>query len=281
MKNLIFFICFCQFIFGQEIVLEFKNELQLNSSKIKESYTILDKENNDLTVLLSDLKKLYVYQFDSILNKKNKILTEDLPKKYKKLLGYQIFGNEYTIFFSNIKKNKIGYKRINFKKQSSISAMMDYLDLKRERFLQTISHKNKFYLLTVGWNTSRLFFYEFDKNINYKKHEVDLSSLNDVSYDGERLKAFDVLAINPYAMSTPLGLKKIDESNPNSIESTSKDCKLYVKENEFVLTFDHKLGYTKVFIVNDETFEVEEKEYEINDGNEYKKSNSFIGLKNS
>lgn len=276
MNKSIFFICFCQFIFGQEIALEFKNELQLNSSRIKESYTIVNEENNDLTVLLSDLKKLYVYQFDSLFNKKNQILTKDLPSKYKELLGYQVFGDEYTIFFSNKKKSKFGYKRISFKRQLSMSVMMDHLDLKKERFLQTISHKNKFYLLTVGRNTSKLFFYEFNQKIDFIKHEVDLSSLDYVSPNGFKHDAYSILGAKSNGFPLTLALEKIDVNNPNPIESTSSLCKLYIKEDTFVLTFDNRLGYARVYSVDSNTFEVEEKKFDTTDSNGYASSNSFI-----
>nr|BFF39221.1 hypothetical protein BACY1_10260 [Tenacibaculum mesophilum] len=45
-------------------------------------------------------------------------------------------------------------------------------------------------------------------------------------------------------------IKKFEENTPNSIESVSETAKMYLKGNNFIISFDNNKNITQLFTVN-------------------------------
>jgi len=232
----------------------------------KESFAIPNQINDDLMILLSEEQLLTAVLLDTTYTKKSKINTKRVSSFYTNLLGYTVNENKYSLFFTDDRNKKIGFQVFDFNNRTSSFKVIDF-KLKKEKFIESINYKNQFYLLSVSKNSPDMNIYTFDENFTATKHIVSLKHLEyknpSTNYKTSLLKLFNN---NPAI--------KIEANNPNAIETTSKKIKIYQKDNQIIIAFDHRNIATQIQYLDLNTFELTYKN--INKTPGYKKSNSYI-----
>jgi len=263
---------------AQNETITFENSLKTSGSFIKDAFQIVNQKNGNLSVFLIDAKKIYGYLFDDNFEISKKISSEDRSRKYKVLIGSSVSSNnDYRVYLTNNKHDK--FASINFSFKNNTATLNEFeLDSNQERFVQTVTHNNKFYLISVVKGTSLLGIYTFDENANYTKKGVDFSSDRLVDKKGKKTNLFNLIT-NSYGFNTSADVHKIDENNPNSIEVTSELTKLYVRENKVLLTFDQFKSFTQILSIDLNTLEKEIRQIKkpyIEIKLSQKKANSYI-----
>lgn len=114
---------------------------------------------------------------------------------------------------------------------------------KEEIFLESFEHGNYFYLVTVGWTTSNLFFYKFDSDINIETQRVELADL----VFGVNEKG---LYKNPLRTNGEESISNISYETINSLATTASQNKIYVFDNTFTLALDKHFGQTLILKIN-------------------------------
>ena len=231
------------FSWSQKEVLLVKNELKTSYLKLEQSFVISDEITNNLSVTLKDKEHLYSYLYNEELEKISEIKSKTLANKYKLFLGNSVSNLTYNAYFSNTKKTKFGVYNFNFEDQT---CKLDEITLKfvNEKFLQSVSFNNSFYVVTIVNKKSILKIYEF-KNSTYKIHRVDLSKERFLNRKNTVVPLYNALQEN-----LEFNLEKVEQQNPNSIESASKISKLYTSNEGIVLTLDASTAFTQIIQLN-------------------------------
>lgn len=227
--------------------------------------------------MVEDDEKTSIYLLDSDFKETSNLETESLPRSFKNFLGYSITGDEYTIFFSNNGKSKFGILKVNFKTKSVINKQMSF-KLSKEKYVQSISFKGKFYLLSVSSKPSQLHFYTFTNDVSPSgKNSIDFSFVDKRGKDGYAATAKKLMTGKEFGKPLKNTIVKIDNATPNSIEVASNKNKLYILKDKFLFTFDHEKEKTKIVTVDPNDFSAENSSIEkpfIN--GEYLKHNSYV-----
>lgn len=112
-----------------------------------------------------------------------------------------------------------------------------------EIFLQSISYKNTFFLITIIKYSSVINVYK----INKFKIEKNIIDLSDKQFLGKKkvLKLY-------YAMLKDMiiNLEKIEGHSPNAIEKVSEVSKLYLTNDGILISLDKSKSYTQIIYIN-------------------------------
>ncbi|MCF6295663.1 MAG: hypothetical protein L3J25_08235 [Flavobacteriaceae bacterium] len=271
--SIIFFVLISFSLESQEVILSFKNE-EVSKRIKKDSYVLSNKINNELAIILVERKDVFTYLYDSDFNKISELKTENVKSKYNEIIGYSINDLTYNAVFSNLKKNKFSILSLNFKTKVSNIAEIKF-DLEDEIYLDAITYKNRFFLLSAKQNNV-LNIRELDEN--FKINLIKTVTLNNTKDDLDLLTS--KIRFGPFylAKSTTANLKKIDNTVPSAIELTSSESKMYQKNNMIYFSFDNNKNATLLYSLNLDDFTLDFKTYDYPKGNlgEFKKFNSFL-----
>ncbi|MFD2563844.1 hypothetical protein [Aquimarina rubra] len=269
----------CFFTSAQEKVLELEDGFVKFQSK-KESYALPNQLTGDLMLLLEEGRQFHAHLLDSNYNTTSKISTKTIPSKYKYILGYNVVGNTYSIFFSDSWSTKFGVQTFDFDTKTAKNTFLDF-KIKGEKYVESVVYNNKIYLITITKRSSDLNIYTFDKQFTPTKNTVSLKEL-EYPNPGSRnhtITAYYLMLSDAGGMSrSVIDIEKIEGSNPNVIETTSKENKLYQFSNQLVFSFDYNHKKTQLCFIDLETFEAVVKSYDKPSKTEegYRKSNSYI-----
>ena len=254
---------------AQEEIITFKNDLKTSSSDIKEVIPIVNKKNDALSIFFIDSKKIYGYLFDSNFKNSQQLSQDFKGKQFDKLIGNSITeNNDYRVYFSNEKYSKFSSVNFSFKQNTAIIKELE-LELKKEKFIESVNYKNTFNLLTLSDKEPILNIYVFDENANYKKHQINFTGV--AFYD----KKSKEVVLNELLEK----ITKIKENDLNSIDLSSELSKLYVNDKELIFSFDQNKDSTQIILIDLKTFEKQVRKLSkpLNDTvSKQKKSNSYI-----
>ena len=281
MKNLLsilFFVSITTFSIAQEEVFKIKNTDFSPSFKNKDSYSFSNHKTGELSILIGEHKILYAYLLDSNLNKKGELKVKPLKKSFNNFIGYTVKDKNYKLVFTNKSNKKFAVINYDFSTQTSNTFEID-LVIKKEEYVESISLNNNFFLLTTTKNNNELILRElvdkaFVKTVIPFENNISLYNLllqkNDPD-DDQKIKA-------SLLKNKIIQLRKIDNKNPNSIETTSELNKLYSDNNSLIFTFDNFNNYTLIFTLDLNSFDLSKRKIDkIKDPiQHFKKSNSYI-----
>lgn len=279
-KITIAFLLFFSAIIAQEEVLRIENNLKTTDDLIEKTFAIIDESSNNLTVFLQDSDSIYAYLYDNKFELINTLKSENLARKYDQFLGSNVSNDRYNLFMSNKKNSAFGLISFLFEKQKASITEID-LKLSEESFLQAITHKNKFYILTATENGLNL--YVFNNQGNFEKKSFDYSDKRFLS-NKNSLCTFNYCLAGYSGIPKTIEIQKIKSNNPNSIEVTSERIKMYVENNIVTISIDNASGFTQLIKINLEDFtsiiDNVQKPYVYSSNESYIKSNSFIDENN-
>ncbi|MFK5981755.1 MAG: hypothetical protein QM499_02485 [Flavobacteriaceae bacterium] len=275
---ILFFVSITTFSIAQKEIFKIKNTEFSPSFKNKDSYSFSNHETGELSILIGEHKILYAYLLDSAFNKKRELKVKSLKKSFNNFIGYTVKDKNYRLVFTNKSNKKYAIINYDFNTQSSNTFEID-LVLKKEEYVKSLSLNNRFFLLTITKNSSDLIIRElindtFSKTIIPFENNISLYNLllqkNDPD-DDQKLKS-------SILQGKLIQLTKIDNKNPNSIETTSELNKLYSDNNSLIFTFDNFNNYTLIFTLDLNSFELSKRKiYKDKDPKHlFKKSNSYI-----
>jgi len=234
-------------IYGQDVL--FKQDVRLQSvlKDRRESLPIVHDEKNEVTLFLLDNKLINGFVFTKEYELMAHNATARPKSKFKVLLGHSTDANGQHLFFTNDKKNQFLVKSIHVSTGIAHEKPIS-LNLKDEKFLETISYKNTFYVMTIIKNSSILKLYAFDGNEISITRTFDFSSY-EFSNTGSP-KLFQVLNESSLPFQSNLKIHKIDNSNPNPLYVTTKKNKIYYYGDKIYLTLDNNLEDTKIITLD-------------------------------
>lgn len=267
--------------YSQKELIVIDNKLKESASTIKDVIPIVNEKTGDISIFLMDAKKVYGYLLNNEFNLVKSLTSDDKNRKYKQLIGKSISDtNDYRIYLTN--KSRTKFASINFSYANNSSSFEEFeLASKNELLIQTVTHNNQFFLISIIKKSSKLCVYKFDDKGKYVRVLIDFSSEKFLNSRGTETNLFRLCtkSTGAYGLKKSIDVKKIEENNPNSIEVTSELSKFYLKDNCILLTFDDNKSLTQIVEINLDTFENEVIRIKkpFIDANVYNiKTNSFI-----
>ncbi|WP_272150760.1 hypothetical protein [Tenacibaculum aiptasiae] len=259
-------------LFAQNEITSFKNHLKKNSTDIKDVIPIINSENNEVTIFIADAKNVYGYKLNDQFKVKGEVSSITKKRKYKILLGSSIQNNNYKIYLTNKDKDQFAY--INFSFDTKENSIHEFALPSGQEFIQTISYKNKFYILSASKITGSILLNYFNNDNSLQYHIIDTTNLSFLNKNGNVVLATSLLL--PFD-SAPI--KKFEKDTPNSIETVSEDNKIYLRDNNIVFTFDKNKEFTQVLTISLDSIKATKNSFKkplthIKSGR--KKTNSFI-----
>ena len=232
-------------IYSQEIIFTKEIEFNLIFKDTRKSFPVFNEKNGQLALFLFDSKTI-----NGVLLNKSYVITEEMTttrpdKKFEEILGYSIFNESYCLFFSNQAKNQLFVKTINFQTKKSSEKLIS-LNLKNEKFLESINYNNRFFILTIEKQSSILNIYEFINENELNEHEIDLSNFQFSRYSYSKL--YNVI------ISAFPKIQKVQNNQIDPIEFSSKKNKLYLINNKMFITLDNQAENTKIVSVDLDNF---------------------------
>lgn len=247
-KNTIIFllVCLLQTVSAQETLFTFQNDLKTSSSFIKDVIPIVNKETGEIAFFVADAKNVYGYQIDENFTITGKITSKEKERKYKVLIGSSASkNNSYRVFLTNKSQNK--FTSIQFSFKDGLTTSKEFTIGAKETFIQTANFNNQFYLISGNKETNKLFIYAFDDEGNPQRNSVDISGLRFIDYNAKRINLLTLLIKKE-------NIKKFEENTPNSIELTSEQRKMYIRNGSILFSLDHHKMFTQVLQVDLNSF---------------------------
>lgn len=259
--------------FSQKKMISFENTLKVTSTVLDEAVPVVNNKTGDVSLFLIDSKKIYGSLFNKDLKIISELSSERRKRKHENLIGYSISeNNDYRVYLSNNKKDK--FATINYSFKTGVTNYKEIeLELKNEKFLETVVNENKFHFITITKKESIINIYSFDNEANFHKQIIDLS--NEIFLNE---KSINVPLYDLFYGKGGGKLMKIEEDTPNSIEITSEKNKLYLRDKEILLSFDENKTHTQFISINLNNFDFEVKSQEKTSikSKGRKQSNSFV-----
>ncbi len=242
-------------VISQEEFLDFTIDYPDTPFLMQNSFTMVDELTDSFTVFLTKNSDISAYHFDSALQTKGRLLSRQLPNKYKFPLGGTIENTKYTLFYSNKDKSKFAGIVFDFNTRWSNTFEID-LKLKNEILLTQFNHSNKFHLLTASYREDLLYLYIFDNSGQYEKKIIDLSKYE--FFGGAKHPARLKHAL---ALGTTIGpftdIKLVQNDIAYSLDSMISWYKLYLNEEKLYLVIDLNTDLTQIISYNLHTEDVD------------------------
>lgn len=251
---------------AQTVLFEKEIQLKRGLTEKREAYPITNSDGS-LALFLLDKNSIKAHLFSKDLD-----LIDTLdglrPSNHEELLGGNIAGGYYNLFFSSKPYRSFGISRCHFADRT-VSQHAIELPAKKEKYVGSASYGDKFFIFTVVRATSILNLYVFNDHAKYDTYTFDFKDQQFAPLPYSKL--FDVLHNNQFAF--------IDNMVPNAIELVAKKNKLYGYDNKLVLTLDNEVNKTTFITIDLTTFKSDIASYDQAKPscvNLYPTSNSYI-----
>lgn len=262
---------------AQQRLLDIPNDLKVGHRTIKDAFAVVTESQDKFAIFIDDNKTLNGYLYNSEVEQIAKYASEGLPNRYDQIIGQTIKGNQIHLFLKDKSNKRFGSILFDFDSGKSIETEIDF-KLKKDRYLQSHSYKDQFYILTVNKSASILNLYVFDHSGKFTKKSFDFTDKPIRDHANKASKLFDLVS-EAAGFSANIDVAKIDETNPNAIDVTSNNTKVYDRRDSFVLSVDEGKLFTYLFYFSVPDLSVDFKAImkpQLTKLTEYDKNNSYL-----
>lgn len=240
------------------------------SQEIITSTPVALKKNKAVFQVVNNLKKettLFVTDKETVkairLNKDMHIIDSlsaprSEPSTYNAMIGYNEKNSNVNLFWTSSNHKNVFIQQFNFDKQKEENKSYS-LPLKNEKFIQSFSQNDKFYIMTIIKNSDILKFYVFNNNGILEEKLIDFATIKFNTADNRKTTLYNTFNDNYFDTDYACSLQKITPENPTSLVESSKKRKFYSEGNNIILTFDHNIDYTQLVTLNLESFTAKDK----------------------
>lgn len=242
--SLFIFLLITSTISAQRNWIVIETGLQNEYVNLKDALPIVDTETGNIAFFLKEKKQITGYLYNENQKLISKVVIDDIPKKSRNIIGHSIKNNNYLLYFKRNSGLKFGYLNVNFKTKSF--NLVDDLDIdfKKENLIDSFADKDKFYILTSVFKSSKLNLYTLDNNAKIDKKEINLPE--------EQIKSDTDLVVNFNSLifSVASKIKKIEVGEPLALESVTAQTKVFYKNGNIVLTNNFFGKHTYIVDIN-------------------------------
>jgi hypothetical protein len=174
-KSILLLVTLCYintpFIYSQDVLFEKEIKLKSGLQNKRDAYPILLPDGK-ISVCLLDKDGIHTLLFDDNFTIIDEMEGERADKQYSELLGSNFSDGDCNLFFSSPNHSSFASLSYNYEKRIVKRTVIN-LSLKKEKYIGSISYKNKFYLLSVLKGTSKINLYIFDNHFHFAVKTFD------------------------------------------------------------------------------------------------------------
>ena len=213
------------------------------SDLIRQSFNVVDQKSGNFAVFLEGSNSVLGFLYNENKKEIGRIESTDLPNKYQELIGYLIDGKTIILFMNTKNGRSYGVLKFDFENNISTVEELDF-KLKKEGYLESLSIDNTFYLFSRPNHSNQINIYEFNSDLTSTLHEIKFKKDEFLDRRDKPIHLYEIL-------SDPI---KIENKTPNSIETTSKNVKLYNHGKKVSITSDRYKEYTYLINIDLENY---------------------------
>ncbi|PKQ60531.1 hypothetical protein BZG02_18885 [Labilibaculum filiforme] len=244
--------------YSQDILLEQDIYLRSYLSDKRDVYPVVDDFSGKITLFLIDSDTINALTYNKTYKPLNTFKCQRPSGKFKILIGHTVDQNNYNLFFTNKRNKEFLVKSIDLINNTSKEYRIPF-KLNTEEYLQSICYKNKLYILSRTNYSSIYKLRVFEDNKLGICIEHDFTEI--LSPNSEPYRIADDLYDSPDRSATMTSFKKIEYNNPNSLDITSEQYKVYCYDDQIVLSFDNEKDKTKLITINLNNYTYKIKNY--------------------
>ena len=239
-----FFAIIFTSVFSQEAV--FSLDKLEDRKKDPEGTSFLNLPGTEKNLVLVKYKKgVDAY----LLSPDNEVVaslgTDDIPRRYDKLVGQTVQGDKIKVFLFNA-LGRYASLLIDFD-TNTVTEDQFKIDLGKEYVIGHTSRGDKFYIFSLQKKSSKINVHVINHNGTVEKKEIDFSSQVFIDFDGDEGTVYDIakgFCVNGFK-TLEAGIVQTQYANP--LETTSKVVKLYTEQDNVRITLD---PYAHTYVLN-------------------------------
>lgn len=224
---------------AQQVLFRKKIGLRKDFAAKREALPMFNETSGEKAFIIFDDTEISAVRIDRDTVRTQLTTPRPSGKRFQSVLGYASEGLRYHIYFSNGARNLIGVVTFDFNTGTVISNASTG-DFKKEKCVASLSHKGKFYFLTVLKNTSTVKVYTFTNATEVSTGVYEFAGTKFLEDPNAKLS--DVVAVSGPVLN--------DNTVSNSVDLSLAPGKLFAFDDQFVLTFDHLKDRTVVLTIN-------------------------------
>jgi hypothetical protein len=201
----------------------------------------------------------------------NAEIVRNFMRTYTEPLGNFSRGNKAVVIYSNSNKTEFGSLMVDFDSNRFVATIYP-IKLEHDRFVEGFMYKGNFCVMTAGKKFDYMRFYIIEDYNKVQKHK-------EIQY-GNHYEGLRDLMFKSQNWSKVSQAVVIDYQTYNELGATHKIAKIYLTENEVLLTLDQNHQQTDMLILDIENERMSVKTYPktpVAEGDwATRKSNSFL-----
>ncbi len=265
-------LLFC-FLLSQSILLSqtILNSSVLNLNKPSENGQLINAENvktHEVFVFAADNKIINILKYNKSLFLANQFKDTIRGEQKRDMMGYS-FGEDGnpTLYWGSDNHKNIRIIKYNLETKTSNALSFDF-PANTGNIITSFQKNNTFYVLSKEKDQEHLLLFEFKND----KCEIKMFNFTPFSFQNERGQSVSFSALVQYHYP----IEKMETDDFSALDKTEKKSKMYVLDNQIILTFDYNTKHTQAFSLNMQTNEVIEKIFDTPDTQTLPKiTNSF------
>lgn len=245
--------------FSQEFIMSKIIPCPFSSKKIDAAFSVIDTNGHEFGFFMQKKEQINAFLCDSSLEIKADLAYNPEKTGCKVFLNGYCSDKTYYLLFSNKYRNKFYVESVSLNTRNHNGSPLD-LKLKEERYLETICYNGKLYLITIKKVSSFIKIYTIDKNRITDVHVLDLSGY-EFSADLFSSLYDEFLTESWSEMRLMLDIRKLESNLPYPIEMVSDYNKIYLQNDNIVITLDNNIENTILIRINLHDFSFSVKSY--------------------
>lgn len=174
-------------------------------------------------------------------DKTYKLQTPRPERKYNNILGCQLTGSEYTVFFSNLWHTDLASVSFNFV-TNTVEQHLIPLNLDKESYFSSFIYKNKLYFITRLKGASGMRLFTFLHGDHFAKTKFTFDNIN-------------LGLTSLYTALDPDNVAKINSNTSYEFDIVARKTKIFVIDGVVNISLDHAPNSTYVVRINLENHE--------------------------
>ncbi|RED24802.1 hypothetical protein BD847_1538 [Flavobacterium cutihirudinis] len=252
-KLLLFFLLFSKSVLFSQTVL---NSFPLNLNRPQENGQILSTEDvktNEIYVFAADNKKTQILKYSKFF-----FFTDQFTDTINNLQSKVLIGHSFsedgnpTLYWTSDNSSDIRIVKYFFTTKTTRSLNFKFPDY-TGNIIATFQKNNTFYVLAHEKREEHLLLFEF----NDGSCLIKMFDFSDFSFQNENGRKFTFTSLLQY-----YPLEKIESSEFNPLENTSRRNKMYFLDNRILLTLNYNVAKTETFELNLESLDVKRKVFD-------------------
>lgn len=249
------------------------SQIRLNDAKIElkkgsefhQLVTSANLKTNEIISFISDKNKITALKFNNSIFLSDS-LSLNKPDDYRFLIGsYFVESNNPISYWANNDLSAFYGISFDFLNKNTTQFKFD-LNLKEDQILSEFSENGKYYFISLKKDSDELFITILN-GMKVEKKRFDFSKINFID-------EHKPVSLNKLLMK--YGLTKIEEKGYNSLFTTSKKIKFYLKKDIIIITFDNTTSNTVIIEVNLLNSDIKETKYKIPFEENFNTTNSLL-----